>query len=272
MTFPTVFISVARLSEEKNTHSPYFCVLLLIVTLLAGQVPLAQGPEPKSTHTWLDSDQTEIYSYNIDIRVTDFPSQLEPNWLYYFSLQVNFTDHDEWSHGGFQYAAASEFANNNNLGVNWGGGSDWAGYGGIGRTNTPYTWETDTWYRYRVWRLEKEQDGLWRWLFTVTNYETGEERQLGTVVTKSDWIKNAVVWIETGYGVQCDTEKVRIEWRNPQFNSAAGTFVPNKATADYNGTCEGALSTNQGMISTQPLTWYQETHANREVAKGTRMW
>ena len=229
--------------------------------------------EPKSTHTWLDSDKSEIYNYDIDIRIVDFPTSPDKNWLYYFSLQVNFTDHEEWSHGGFQWSGTKEFANNNNKGVNWGGGSNWAGYGGIGVTNTPYTWKIGKWYRYRVWRLNKDEKGYWQWAFFVLDYETGKEKQLGTVITKSKWIKNAVVWIETGYGVKCDTDKAYVEWRNPVFRcSESGEFSPKKGVASYNGTCSGENNTNQGFISSEPLMWFQSTKSKRMVFAGEKLW
>lgn len=228
--------------------------------------------EPKSTHTWLISDQTQVYGYDVDVRVVNFPSNPNPSWLYYFSLQVNFTGNSEWSHGGIQYANAAEFANNNNKGVNWGGGSDWAGYGGIGRTNVPYTWEVGKWYRYRVWRLNKNENGLWQWLFTILDYQTGNERQIGTVVTKSDWITSAAVWIETGYGVQCETDRATVQWRNPNFKSTGGDFVPIQGVATYNGTCGGANSTNQGLMSSSPLVWFQTTNSTRTVMPNQRLW
>lgn len=260
-----------------KTHFSGHSVLVLLLALALFPILSAKAqsnsPEPKSTHTWLDSDQTGLYSYDIDIRVVDFPKRTEPNWLYYFSLQVNFTDYDEWAHGGFQVANVVEFQKNNRKGINWGGGSDWAGYGGIGRTNTPFTWELGKWYRYRVWRLPKDEEGYWHWGFWVLDYENGEEKQYGTVKTKSEYIKNASVWIETGYGVQCETDRVDIEWRNPVFQCAIpGKFSPTKGTATYNGTCEGAFSTNQGLISKAPLMWFQSTHSRRTTAYNQRLW
>ena len=256
--------------------------LLILTSLLFGYLqpkPLftaeANAPtqEPKSIHTWLDTDKQGIYNYDIDIRIVDFPSNPDRNWLYYFAIQVNFTDHDEWSHGGFQLANVSEFAGNHQKGVNWGGGSDWAGYGGIGRTNTPFTWEKRKWYRYRVWRLDKGNDDLWRWGFWILDYETGEDSFYGTVKTKSEFIEKAVVWMETGYGVQCDTESARIEWRNPTFKCLeSGQFSPIKGTANYNGTCNGPHNTNQGLISTSPLKWFQTTNSQRTVNPNTILW
>lgn len=259
----------------KNYRTSYAVFIGLALLILLGNNMYSQAnskAEPKSTHTWLDSDKSQIYNYDIDIRIVDFPSNPDRKWLYYFSLQVNFTDHKEWSHGGFQWSGTKEFANNNNKGVNWGGGSDWAGYGGIGVTNTPYTWRTGKWYRYRVWRLNKDANGYWKWAFYVLDYETGEEKQLGTVITKSDWIKNATVWIETGYGVQCDTERAYVEWRNPKFKCTSGDFSPTRGTTSYNGTCTGDNNTNQGLVSRSPLIWFQSTKTRRTVTPGVRLW
>jgi hypothetical protein len=233
---------------------------------------LAQKPEPKSIHTWLDSDKTQIYNYDIDVNIKDFPAEPDLKWLYYLSLQVNFTDHNEWSHGGLQWSGTKEFRNNGNKGVNWGGGSDWSGYGGLGVTNTPFTWNTGKWYRYRVWRLNREKDGLWRWLFAVMDYESGKDLRYGTIKTKSKWIKNAVVFTETGYGVGCTTERVQVEWRNPLFRTPGGIFKPTKGTATYNGTCQGKSNTQQGLISTSPLRWFHSTNSRRTTEPNLRLW
>ena len=228
--------------------------------------------EPKSIHTWLESPEPDIYAYDVDVRINEFPRNPGRGWLYYFALQVNFTGDDEWSHGGLQWAGAKEFEKSGSKGINWGGGSAWAGYGGIGRTNTPFVWEKGRWYRYRCWRLKKENDGLWRWLFAVLDRETGKEGNYGTVRTRSEFIKSATVWMETGYGVQCDTERADIEWRNPNYRTPKGTFVPVSGTATYNGSCEGAVSTQQGLVSRSPLQWFQSTNSRRTTAPNTKLW
>lgn len=229
--------------------------------------------EPKSTHTWLDSDKCNLYNYDIDICIVDFPCLINRSWLYYFSLQVNFKDYGEWAHGGFQLANVVEFKSNNQKGVNWGGGSDWSGYGGLGRTNTPFIWEIQKWYRYRFWRLPVDNNGFWQWEFWILDYETGYDKQFGKIITKSEYINNACVWIETGYGVQCDSERACVKWRNPKFRCLTpGLFTPNRGTATYNGTCEGVNNTNQGLISTDPLTWFQTTNSPRIVLNNTILW
>ncbi|MDP3444017.1 MAG: hypothetical protein Q8T08_14265 [Ignavibacteria bacterium] len=231
------------------------------------------GKEPKSIHTWLDSDKSNLYNYDIDLCVVDFPSMPNTKWLYFFSLQVNFKNHNEWAHGGFQFADVEKFKSNQRKGVNWGGGSDWSGYGGLGTTNTPFTWELQKWYRYRVWRLPVDNKGFWHWEFWILDYETGFDKQFGTIRTKSEFINNACVWIETGYGVQCDTERAYVKWRNPIFRCLTqGLFSPNKGTATYNGTCEGANNTNQGLVSTDPLIWFQTTNSPRTVNNYENLW
>lgn len=228
--------------------------------------------EPKSIHTWLDCDHSDIYNYEVDVRVTDFPANADRSWLYYFSLQVIFTDHDEWSHGGFQWSGTHEFAANGNKGVNWGGGSNWAGYGGIGVNNTPYTWELGFWYRYRVWRMDKDDQGFVRWLFAVMDYPRGQELQFGTVKTKSSAIRGAVVFTETGYGVKCDSPSVRIEWRNPRFRTPLGEFPALVGIANYNGTCSDPCNTDQGLLSESPRSWFHVTNSPRRVLANTRLW
>ncbi|HUF05592.1 MAG TPA: hypothetical protein VMM38_15635 [Aridibacter sp.] len=240
--------------------------------ITASPVYAFQTPEPKSIHTWLESPEPNIYAYDVDVRINDFPANADRKWLYYFSLQVNFTGHKGWSHGGIQWAGVREFNESNNLGVNWGGGSDWAGYGGIGVNNIPYRWEKGKWYRYRAWRLKKEADGLWRWLFAMFDYSYGKEQQFGTVRTKSEHIKSAVVFTETGYGVACVTPRTDVEWRNPRYRTPAGIFVPTKGTATYNGTCTGRSNTQQGLVSKDPLQWFHSTGTRRTVAYNDRLW
>jgi hypothetical protein len=228
--------------------------------------------EPKSIHTYLDSNGSGTYAYEIDLRITDFPTSVDQRWLYYFSLQVNFTHHNEWSHGGFQWSGTREFRDNANKGVNWGGGSDWAGYGGIGVNNIPFTWERGRRYRYRVSRVDDDSEGFHRWLFAVLDYATNEERQYGTVRTKSFSIASAVAFTETGYGVQCDSPRVRVEWRSPRLHTPQGQASPSRIVANYNGTCVNPSNTNQGLLSAAPISWFHETNAMRTVQPDTPLW
>ena len=228
--------------------------------------------EPKSIHTYLDSRIADISAYDVDVRVTHFPHSADREWLYFFALQVNFTHYEEWSHGGFQWSGTPEFQRNANKGVNWGGGSDWAGYGGIGVNNTPFTWQCDMWYRYRVSRVDNAPQGYHRWLFAIMEYNTNTERPYGTVCTKSSFIKNALVFTETGYGVQCNSPKVRVEWRNPRIRTLAGELSPQKIVANYNGTCVDPTNTNQGFLSDSPLYWFHETNANRTIYPNKVLW
>jgi hypothetical protein len=228
--------------------------------------------EPKSIHTYLDTKQPEIYNYDIDVRITDFPHDADPGWLYYFSLHVKFTHHDEWSHGGFQWSGTKEFASNGNKGVNWGGGALWDRSGGVGVNNTPFTWELGMWYRYRVWRVEKDDHGFNRWLFAVMDYTNGQELQFGTIKTKSSEISGAVVFTETGYGVQCDSPSVRVEWRNPCFRTPHGEFKADVGIANYNGTCSDPCNTDQGILSDSPRAWFRLTNTPRHVQAETALW
>jgi hypothetical protein len=228
--------------------------------------------EPKSIHTYLDSEFDEIYAYDVDVCIKEFPFSADPFWLYYFALQVNFTSYDEWSHGGFQWAHIVEFRDSANKGVNWGGGSNWAGYGGLGINNTPFSWECNKWYRYRVWRVDDDSEGYHRWLLAILDYETNKENQYGTIRTKSFYIKSSIVFTETGYGVQCDSPRVSVEWRNPTFLTPAGKYVPQKIVANYNGTCIDPTNTNQGLIPSTSLQWFHETNTCRTIKPDTILW
>jgi hypothetical protein len=230
--------------------------------------------EPKSIHTYLNSEDVEIYACDIDIQITEFPKLANCTWLYYFGFTVNFTFPDEWAHGGFQWSNINEFKYSRNKGVNWGGASDHTGCGGI--NNRPYTWKCNKWYRYRVMRVdnESEQSDNYRWLFIIKDYETGDEIEYGIVRTKSPYIvcRNTMVFTETGYGVRCDSPKVRVEWRNPIFTSISGQFSPKKIVANYNGTCVNPTNTNQDLLSNSPLCWFHETNATRTTLSNRVLW
>lgn len=230
--------------------------------------------EPKSIHTYFNSDLLDIDACDVDIRITEFPKSADRNWLYYFGLTVNFTLPDEWSHGGFQWSGIREFRNSGNKGVNWGGSSNQTGCGGI--NNDPCAWECHKWYRYHVRRVDDENDQqkYHLWLFTICDYDTGEEIEYGTVRTKSPYIvcRNTMVFTETGYGVRCDSPKVRIEWRNPNFITPAGRFSPQKIVANYNSTCVNPHNTNQSLLSNSPLYWFHETNTTRITPPNTLLW
>ena len=225
-------------------------------------------PEPKSIHTWFIDLKTGIYNFDVDVRIQALPRNLDPRWLYFPSLQVNFDQHDEWGHGGIQWASGQKK-------INWGGGSS-TGYGLAfdGKENRnleSFSWETGRWYRYRVWRLDKDDAGYLRWLFTVLDYQSGKEQQVGTLRTVSKSISGAVVFTETGYGVRCDTDPIIVQWRNPTYRTAAGQFTPG-GRANYNGTCTGEVNTNQMLISRNPPSWYHATREKRATAPNTRLW
>jgi hypothetical protein len=228
--------------------------------------------EPKSIRTWLFTNEPDIYNCDVDVWIDCFPSGIDQQWLFYFSLQVDFDGHDEWSHGGFQWSGATEFASNGNKGVNWGGGCDWGGYGGIGVNNTPFRWRQRTWYRYRVTRAGADQSGFHHWTFLVMEYSTGEEHAFGTVRTRSSTIRRAVVFTETGYGVPCDSPSVRVEWRSPCFRSPCGEFAAPTGIADYNGTCTNPGNTNQGLLSESPRRWFHSTNTPRQEPAIARLW
>jgi hypothetical protein len=42
----------------------------------------AQKPEPKSIHTWLDSDRKQINAYDIDVKISDFPKNGDRSWVW----------------------------------------------------------------------------------------------------------------------------------------------------------------------------------------------
>lgn len=241
-------------------------------TCLAGQPAFAEDPLPASIHTWFGDAKPQIYNYDVDVRIT-LPETMPSEGLYFAAIQTNFEQHEEWGHGGLQWVNGVQK-------INWGGGSS-TGYGLAfdGQDNKilrDFTWKPNNWYRYRVWRVEKDGTGYWRWLFAIEDKSTGEDIQIGTLRTVSEWISGAVVWLETGWGatgVQCTTARATVEWRNPLYRcTEAGVFTPGTATASYNGTCGAAHDTNQVLVSRNPYIWRQETNSARVTALEARLW
>ncbi len=56
-----------------------------------------------ATCTWMESNETGIYTYDVDLRVTEFVKPADPDWLYFFALQTEFGAGVEWAHGGLQH-------------------------------------------------------------------------------------------------------------------------------------------------------------------------
>jgi carbon monoxide dehydrogenase subunit G len=130
-------------------------------------------------------------------------------------------------------------------------------------------WRQNRWYRYRTWRVDKDDTGYWQWLFTVLDYKTREETQIGTIRTASEWIKQAVVFTETGYGVTCDTW-ITVNWSNPIYRcTTPGEFTPEGALATYNGTCPEERSTDQKLTDREPFQWWHRTGRVRKLANGS---
>ena len=83
-------------------------------------------------------------------------------------------------------------------------------------------------------------------------------------------MNNPVVFTETGYGVNCSTDSMKVSWRNPEY-----TCSDNESTrvtaglADYNSVCD---NTNQEIVSKRPLEWTHETNTVRETPEQTVLW
>lgn len=228
--------------------------------------------EPKSIHTWLEPRRTDIYEYGVDVCIEKFPVSPGQSWLYFFSLQVNFTEDDEWGHGGLQWAGTAEFQSSGNLGINFGGGSQSRGYGGLCQTNKPFEWKVGRWYHFHVLRLERISESRYEWGFRVQDIETKFEVNCGTIHTQSEFITQALVFTETGYGVKCDTPPAVVLWSDPNFNTADGVGTPDRAVATYNGTCVDPHNTNQDLISLNPMVWFHSLKSRRTVENDAPIW
>lgn len=256
--------------NSHHRRAPVFRIRWLpcVLILLACSFRADGADAPKSTHTYLRGLNPDIYSFDVDMRIREFPADAEPGFLYFPAIQVDFEEHKEWAHGGVQWTRGKK--------ANWGGGST-TGYGKTfdGEKMSivvPFDWVEGRWYRYRVWRLDPDETGYHRWLFTILDYETGVETRVGSVRTVSKYIKGAMVWTETGYGVVCDTNSIVVEWRNPAYRTAAGEFGPKSGIVNYNGTCSDPHNTNQEVTGSDPLSWIQTTNSPRTIEAGQELW
>ena len=225
--------------------------------------------EPKSTHTWLDfpAGTSNVQSYDVDVCIDAFPENPDPAWLYYFAIQVDFSEDGGGAHGGLQWASGGEKAN-------W-GGYDLRYAGDVQSIVLDQPWATGVWYRYHVARGTQQPDGTWAWGFWITDLSTGTSRYLGDIYSKGSSISGCLVWMETGYGVVATTPRAQVRWRNPTFTFGplltAGHPVAGYAT--YNGTCVEPHTTDQQIVSSSPREWIQLTNAPvRTTPADTYLW
>lgn len=228
-------------------------------------------------HTWFTANESQIYNYDVDVRVTEFETPEDPNWLYFFALQVNFRQGGEWAHGGLQHTGL--FREHNSLGVNWGGQSNASPDGdGIGHNVVPFQWVTNRWYRYRVWQVAPPSGAPDRfgWVFAILDYDTNQEQQFGCVETISEYIDYASVFTEDGYGSQfCHCPTTRLEWRNPRYRVPGVQRTPSGARTSYNGIeCPADKGEDQAMIvnTQQEKRWYHALRVPNTVPGGATLW
>ena len=225
--------------------------------------------EPRSTHTWLDyaPGVSNVQSYDVDVRIDAFPDSPDPGWLYYFAIQVNFSDGGGGAHGGLQWASGGQKAN-------W-GGYDLRYAGDVQSIVIDHPWASGTWYRYHVVRDESLPDGTWAWGFSIENLSTGAVCPLGDVYSTGSFISGCVVWMETGYGVVATTPRAQVRWRNPTFTFGPLQIQghPVAGYATYNGTCIEPHTTDQQIVSANPREWIQLTNApERTTPANTYLW
>lgn len=228
-------------------------------------------------HTLFDTENHEMSGFNVDVKITEFTKPTNPDWLYFFALQVDFNRDGAWAHGGLQHTG--QFRDHNSLGVNWGGQSHTKPSGdGIGHNVVPFQWSTGTWYQYQVSR-EAPQSGAagnFHWLFKVVDLETSDEHSIGRVETISEYIARALVFTEDGYGSEhCESPTTKLEWRNPQYRVPDGLRTPTRAIASYNGQpCPADKLENQAMIANTDLEkrWYHVLRVQNTTPEGTVLW
>jgi hypothetical protein len=198
-------------------------------------------PAPHSAHHQVQLDHRDLVEVRVEVRVDEVPL----HGLRFFALQVNFPN-GAWAHGGLQRDPSDGVAN-------WGGllgGIDYdyrdrprdvlAAIQNLPGRVGPARWATERWYRYRIWRSEREvlppgdyavldeppvrvaeARRLRRWSFSITDVLSGEEVYLQALYVDADTIRGFTYWTETGYGIGCE-DRLVVRWRDPEYWRAGG--------------------------------------------------
>jgi hypothetical protein len=240
-----------KLRKSLAVRSLLF-VLAATGLLFSGSVGWAA--EPGAIYTIFSGiSSSSVYNFDVDIRIDQF-SSAPPGSVYAWILVIVFSDGSA-SEGGFQWNSGTKQAK-------W------------GSTFVNFDWQVGQWYRYRVWRLQQNPDGSWRWGFWILNYSTGQETFIGYVDSNGQFISTTQTpRVYTGAsGVACTDPSVEASWRNPVYRNGGGPSTALSGTASYiNSTCTDPNNTNQWFVSPSP-EWKHKTNTPRTTSEGTVLW
>ncbi len=225
--------------------------ILVLVALAVGEIVWAA--EPGAIYTIFGGvSSNTVYNIDVDIRIDQSPSGPSGS-AYAWVLVIIFSD-GSTSEGGFTWSSGTKQAK-------W------------GSNLISFDWQVGRWYRYRVWRLQQNPDGSWRWGFWILNYSTSQETFIGSVDSNGQFISTTQTpRVYTGAaGVACTDPSVEASWRTPVYRNGGGPFTVLSGTASYTGTCTDPNNTNQWLVSPSP-EWKHKTNTSRTTSEGTALW
>ena len=234
-----------------------------------GKVPVVGKINYQSDHVILQEVPAETYNLDVDIFIGKFLIHDSESWngsaynmggyVWFFGMMVS-TDQDEVLHCGIQQGngiANHLFANHSGSGQEY--------------NNTGIPLETNHWYRLRLWRVEQDSEGKWGWLFTIYDYESGQEWQIGTIRTQGAWLKTFSTFVEIAEPNPCLTNVNYVWYRNPVYrDTSGGPFTFKQGIVDYyDVTCD---NTNVDLVSESPITYEMKRNVTRVTPDGAYLW
>ena len=201
--------------------------------------------------TWPPNPNPNYYNYDHSIMVSLDPGT---HSFYYWAIQFRFIDGTA-GYMGLQTDLTDNNGSDIGKGINvaiWNSTDAKLENGAKVRPNTdgqpgkglymPYIWQEGVVYRFRIWELSTDDDGIW-WMFAVQDTSSKVEIQVGSIKTPPSMQRldhSSVVWTEY-YGPQrdspCDNpvrKEMSVMFLNPARNN--NLYVPT-STALRTTTC-----------------------------------
>jgi hypothetical protein len=144
-------------------------------------------------------NHNQTYNWDAYIYVENDGSMVAPadnDKVVFYALQVDFGN-GQAAHTGLQWANGVKKVN---WGGYWNGIEQPAANSSCGTLSCPYSWNTQTPYRFRVWRMGiNYTTGKTQWGAWVKNMGNNQETFIGYFYSSSNniWITGQTTWIET---------------------------------------------------------------------------
>jgi hypothetical protein len=244
----------------------------------AGREPRGSGHRAaaSSFHLWWDLPRTgPVLEVAVVLEVEE-PPVVER--LYFWALQVGFSDDGGTRPGGAHIGLQWNPAHPGHGAVNWGGYASQQRGGAIlqgSASGLPsarqdpntrdYPWLPGRRYRLRVTPTPEER-GWWRG--TVTDLDTGTETVVRDLRGGGSRLVDPVVWSEVF--ADCDDPRVAVRWSDFRVVDAVGqTFAPRALRVNYQAPERGGCpNTNSVVVGGTAI---QATNSERVIPQGASL-